>query len=73
MAVSYKKLWKLLIDKDMKKKDLAVQANLSKYTINKMNRGDNVTTYTLVKICAVLNCTFDDIMEILPEEKPETE
>lgn len=73
MTISYKRLWKLLIDRDMKKKDLAVQANLSKYTINKMNRGDNVTTYTLVKICAVLNCTFDDIMEILPEEKPETE
>lgn len=69
MAVSYKRLWKLLIDRDMKKKDLAEQANLSNYTINKMNHGDNVTTDTLVKICAVLNCTFDDIMEIVPDEK----
>ena len=50
MAVSYKRLWKLLIDRDMKKKDLAEKANLSNYTINKMNRGDNVTTDTLVKI-----------------------
>ncbi len=69
MDVSYKKLWKLLIDKDMKKKELAELANISTYTINKMNRGDNVTTDTLVKICSVLNCTFDDIMEMVPDEK----
>ena len=69
MAVSYKRLWKLLIDRDMKKKDLAEKANLSSYTINKMNRGDNVTTDTLVKICTVLNCTFDDIMEMVTDEK----
>ena len=69
MAVSYKKLWKLLIDKDLKKKDLAEMAGISTYTINKMNRGDNVTTDTLVKICTVLSCTFDDIMEIVPDEK----
>ena len=50
MAVSYKRLWKLLIDKDMKKKDLAELANLSTYTINKLNRGDNVNTDTLEKI-----------------------
>lgn len=53
MAVSYKRLWKLLIDRDMKKKDLAEKANLSNYTINKMNRGDNVTTDTL-------GCSRDD-------------
>lgn len=69
MGGSYKRLWKLLIDRDMKKKDLAERAHLSNYTINKMNRGDNVTTDTLVKICAVLNCTFDDITEIVPDEK----
>ena len=67
MAVSYKRLWKLLIDKDMKKKDLAELAKLSSYTINKLNRGDNVNTDTLVKICAVLNCTFDDIMEMVTD------
>ena len=69
MAVSYKRLWKLLIDRDMKKKDLAEKANLSNYTINKMTHGDNVTTDTLVKICTVLGCTFDDIMEMVPDEK----
>ena len=69
MAISYKKLWKLLIDKDMKKSDLLNAARISRYTINKLNRGDNVTTDVLVKICRVLDCTMDDIMEILPEEK----
>ena len=51
MAVSYKRLWKLLIDRDMKKKELAERANLSTYTINKLNRGENVNTDTLAKIC----------------------
>lgn len=69
MAISYKKLWKLLIDKDMKKSDLITSAGISRYTINKLNRGDNVTTDVLVKICRVLNCTMDDIMEILPDNK----
>ena len=68
MAVSYKKLWKLLIAKDMKKSDLLNTAGISRYTINKLNRGDNVTTDVLVKICRALDCTMDDIMEILPEE-----
>ena len=68
MAVSYKKLWKLLIDKDMKKSDLLNTAGISRYTINKLNRGGNVTTDVLVKICRALYCTMDDIMEILPEE-----
>ena len=69
MSVSYKKLWKLLIDKDMKKKDLAVAANISTYTVNKLNRGENVNTDTLVSICKVLGCTFDDIMELLPDQQ----
>ena len=59
----------MLIDRDMKKKDLAEKANLSNYTINKMNRGDNVTTDTFVTICTVLGCTFNDIMEMVPDEK----
>lgn len=69
MSVSYKKLWKLLIDRDLKKKDLAKLANISTYTINKLNRCENVNTDTLAKICRALGCTFDDIMEVLPEEK----
>ncbi len=67
MVVSYKRLWKLLIDKDMKKKDLVEKAHISSYTLNKLNRGDNVTTETLVKICRALDCSFDDIMEVVPE------
>lgn len=67
MAVSYKKLWKVLIDKDMKKKDLIEVADISSYTINKLNRGDNVTTDVLVKICKALDCSFDDIMEVVDE------
>lgn len=73
MSVSYKKLWKLLIDKDMKKKDLAVAANISTYTVNKLNRGENVNTDTLVSICKVLGCTFDDIMELLPEQQQDSQ
>lgn len=69
MTVSYKKLWKLLIDKDLKKKDLVKMANISTYTINKLNRGDNVNTDTLVKICMALHCTFDDIMEVIPDDQ----
>ncbi len=67
MAVSYKKLWKLLIDKDIKKKDLSVQAGISPATITKMGKGGHVTTEVLVKICAALECGLDDIMEITPE------
>ena len=66
MNISYKRLWKLLIDKDMKKKDLEEKAGLSHYTINKLNRGENITTDVLAKICIALDCTVDDIMEILP-------
>ena len=66
MKVSYKRLWKLLIDKDMKKKDLVKVAHISTYTINKLNRGDNVNTDTLVKICSALNCSIGDIMEVIP-------
>ena len=67
MAVSYKKLWKLLIDKDIKKKDLSVKAGISPATITKMGRGGHVTTEVLVKICSALECTMDDIIEIVPE------
>lgn len=68
MAVSYKKLWKLLIDHDMKKKDLAKDADISNYTITKMSKGENVTVDTLTKICSALNCDIADIMELVPDE-----
>lgn len=65
MATSYKKLWKLLIDKDLKKKDLQTLAGIRNYTVSKLNRGDNVTTDILGKICKALNCNVDDIMEFV--------
>jgi DNA-binding Xre family transcriptional regulator len=67
MAVSYKKLWKLLIDKDIKKKDLSAKAGVSPATITKMGKNGHVTTEVLLKICTALNCGIDDIMEIIPE------
>jgi DNA-binding Xre family transcriptional regulator len=68
MAISYKKLWKLLIDKDIKKKDLIQMAGISGYTLNKLNRGETVTTETLAKICKALDCSFDDIMELVEKK-----
>jgi len=68
MKASYKKLWKLLIDKDMNKKTLAENAGISVSTLAKMNRGETVTVDILVKICAVLDCSLDDITELIPEE-----
>ena len=65
MAVSYKKLWKLLIDRDLKKKDLMQMAGISNYTLARLNKGDNIFTETVAKICKALNCGFDDIMEII--------
>ena len=67
MAVSYKKLWKLLIDKDIKKKDLSSMAGVSPATITKMGKdGAVVSSDVLVKICTALECTMDDIVEIIP-------
>lgn len=65
--VSYKRLWKLLIDKNMSKKDLAEKAGLNTYTLTKLNKSGSVQSDTLVKICIALDCTFDDIMEIIQD------
>lgn len=67
MSVSYKKLWHLLLDKDMKKKELSELAGISNYTINKLNRDGNVTVEVLEKICLALNCKVDDILEFIKE------
>lgn len=69
MAISYKRLWKLLIDKGMKKKDLCVRAGISPASVTKMGRNGHVTTEILLKICIALNCQIEDIMEIVPDEK----
>ena len=65
--ISYKKLWHLLLDKDLKKKDLISLAGVSSYTISKLNRGDNVTTDVLQRICKALECDLSDIMELVPD------
>ena len=67
MDISYKKLWHLLIDRDMKKRELLQLANISTATLAKLNRGENVNTDILVRICRALNCSLEDIMELLPE------
>lgn len=69
MAVSYKKLWKLLIDKDMKKKDLRSLTGISTTTMSRLSKDENVSTEILAKICTVLNCDVGDIMEFIPENK----
>lgn len=68
MAVSYKKLWHILIDRNMKKKDLETLAGINHYTMNKMSRDENVTTDILGKICKALNCKVEDIVDFLPDE-----
>lgn len=69
MAVSYKKLWKLLIDKDMKKKDLCAKAGISPASVTKMGRNGHVTTEILLKICTALDCQIEDIVEIIPDKE----
>lgn len=68
MAVTYKKLWKMLIDKDLKKKDLEEQAKVSHYVVSKLYRGENVTVDVLERICKTLDCSMDDIMEFVPDD-----
>jgi DNA-binding Xre family transcriptional regulator len=69
MDVSYKKLWKLLIDRDMKKKDLQLAAKLSTSTMSKLTHSQNMQMDVLVRICRVLDCDIGDIVEILPRNE----
>lgn len=64
MAISYNKLWKLLIDKRLKKRDLQKMAKISGSSIAKLGRNENVNTDILFRICTALNCDISDIMEI---------
>ncbi|NLV59155.1 MAG: helix-turn-helix transcriptional regulator [Clostridiales bacterium] len=68
MAISYKKLWKLLIDRDMIKKDLRIAAGLSTNALAKLGKNEDVSTEVLGKICKVLNCEVTDIMEFVDDE-----
>jgi len=63
MTISYNKLWKLLIDKNMNKKDLKNLSGISTTSIAKLGKGDNITTDVLLKICIALDCDIADIME----------
>ena len=65
MKISYNKLWKLLVDKGMKKKDLKEVTGISATNIAKLGRNENVTTDTLLKICTALDCNISDIMDIV--------
>ena len=67
MDLSYKKLWKVLIDKDMKKKDLQAATGVSWASITKLSKGETVSMDVLIRICTVLNCDIGDIMELLPD------
>ena len=69
MEVSYKKLWKLLIDKDLMKKDLQSNAGISWATITKMSKGGAVSTDVLMRICKYLQCDVGDIMEFIDSDK----
>ena len=70
-TISYNKLWKLLIDKRMNKKDLRLSAGVSTAVIAKLGKGENVTTDVLLKICNTLDCDIADIMEIEKDVSPD--
>ena len=69
MAVSYNKLWKLLIDKEMKKVDLRDQAGLTTNVLAKLGKNEHVSTQSLEKICRIFECEVGDILEFIPNEK----
>ena len=69
MAVSYKKLWKLLIDKDMTAVELREKTGIAPNTITKLRRNEEVSMSVLVKICTALNANIGDIMDMIPQEE----
>ena len=69
MSVCYNKLWKLLIDKNMNKTDLRLAAGITTTALAKLGKNENVNTEVLAKICKVLECGVDDVMEFVPEDK----
>lgn len=68
MRISYNKLWKLLIDKNMNKQDLRKATGISSASVAKLGKGENVTTDVLLRICTALQCDISDIVECIPEE-----
>ena len=71
VSVSYKKLWKILIDKELKKKDLQILAGISWTSITKLSKSETVRMDVLIKICNAFKCDFGDIMELIPDEDVE--
>ena len=71
VEVSYKKLWKILIDKDMKKKDLQASAGISWASVTKLSKGERVSMEVLMKICKTLNCDIGDIVELISTDENE--
>jgi len=69
--ICYNKLWKLLIDKGMNRKDLKRVSGISTTSIAKMGKGENITTDVILKICTALDCGTDDIMEVIEERQSE--
>ena len=69
MSVCYNKLWKLLIDKKMNKTDLRIAAGITTTALAKLGKNENVNTEILAKICRVLECGIDDVMEFIPDDK----
>ena len=67
MRISYNKLWKMLIDKEMKKSDLKEKAGISSASLAKLGKGDNITTDVLLRICEVMDCRIEDILETIRE------
>ena len=67
MAICYKKLWKLLIDKNLKKKHLLENAGISRTTLTRLNHDEHISTESVMKICAALECTADDLMEFVED------
>ena len=68
MEISYKKLWKLLIDKDMKKKDLQSSAGISWASVTKLSKGEAVSMDVLIKVCKAMSCDIGDIVELIPKD-----
>ena len=71
MTISYNRLWKLLIDKKMKRKELCQRADVSHMVLVRMAHGESITTDSILKICVALDCRIEDIMEIVEDDSAE--
>lgn len=70
MKISYKSLWKTLIDKNMSKKDFRLRAHLTTNHIANMGKGEHISMQTLIKICETLSCNISDVIALMPDDDP---